>query len=115
MPTTAYPSATAEITERRRQMTPRIHDAAEQLSRPVVADGALDDKTRQLISVAAAHVMRCQHCIQSQTRIALRNGACERELMETVSVAEEIWAGRAHDHSTPSMDTAAHAHGPRCG
>lgn len=115
MTTTAYPPANAEITQRRRQLTPGIHDVAQQLSRPVVADGALDDKTRQLISVAAAHVMQCQHCIQSQTRIALRTGACERELMQTVSVAEEIWAGRAHDHSTPSMDTAAHAHGPRGG
>ncbi len=115
MPTTAYPPTPAEITPRRRQMTPGIDDAVQRLGRPVVAEGALDDKTRQLISVAAAHVMQCQHCIQSQTRIALRAGACERELMETVSVAEEIWAGRAHDHSTPSMGTAAHAHRRRGG
>jgi AhpD family alkylhydroperoxidase len=100
MTTTACPPANAEITERRRQLIAGVHGAVQRLSRPVVADGALDDKTRQLISVAAAHVMQCQHCIRSQTRIALRTGATEREVTEAVSVAEEIWAGRAHDHST---------------
>jgi hypothetical protein len=58
-----YPPANAEIAERRKQLAPSIHDAFQEFSRQVFADGALDDKTKQLIAVAVAHVTQCPYYI----------------------------------------------------
>jgi AhpD family alkylhydroperoxidase len=43
----------------------------------VVADGALDEKTKQLVAVAVAHVTQCPYCIPGHTKAALRKGADE--------------------------------------
>jgi AhpD family alkylhydroperoxidase len=107
------PPATAEIAERRKQLAPETHDAFQKFSRQVFAAGALDEKTKQLIAVAVAHVTQCPYCIQGHTKAALRKGAGERELMEAIWVAAEMRAGGAYAHSTLVLETAGHAHGPR--
>jgi AhpD family alkylhydroperoxidase len=108
-----YPPDTTEIAERRKQLAPGAHDAFQQFSREVFADGALDKKTKQLIAVAVAHVTQCPYCIQGHTKAALRKGASEQELMEAIWVAAEMRAGGAYAHSTLALETARHAHGPR--
>jgi AhpD family alkylhydroperoxidase len=106
-----YPPASAEIAERRKLLAPGVHDAFQEFSRQVFADGALDTKSKQLIAVAVAHVTQCPYCIQGHTKAALRRGASEHELMEAIWVAAEM--GGAYAHSTLALDTASHHHGPR--
>lgn len=113
MTQTIYPPATAEIAERRKQLAPGIHDAFQEFSRQVFADGALDAKTKQLIAVAVAHVTQCPYCIQAHTKAALRKGASEQQLMEAIWVAAEMRAGGAYAHSTLALETAGHVHGQR--
>jgi AhpD family alkylhydroperoxidase len=108
-----YPPATAEIAERRKQLAPGIHDAFQEFSRQVFADGALDTKTKQLIAVAAAHVTQCPYCIRAHTKAALRRGATEHELMEAIWVAAEMRAGGAYAHANVALDAAGHATSPR--
>ena len=108
-----YPPDTTETAERRKQLAPEAHDAFQQFSRAVFADGALDKKTKQLIAVAVAHVTQCPYCIQGHTKAALRKGASEQELMEAIWVAAEMRAGGAYAHSTLALETASHAYGPR--
>lgn len=108
-----YPPASAEIAARRKQLAPAIHDAFQEFSRQVFADGALDQKTKQLIAVAVAHVTQCPYCIQGHTKAALRKGAGEHELMEAIWVAAEMRAGGAYAHSTLALETAGHVHGPQ--
>jgi len=108
-----YPQADGELAERRKQLAPGTHDAFQEFSRQVFADGALDKKTKQLIAVAVAHVTQCPYCIQAHTNAALRKGASEQELMEAIWVAAEMRAGGAYAHSTLALETARHAHGPR--
>jgi AhpD family alkylhydroperoxidase len=107
-----YPSANARIAEQRQQLAPGIHDAFQEFSRQVFADGALDGKTKQLIAVAVAHVTQCPYCIQGHTKAALRKGASEQELMEAIWVAAEMRAGGAYAHSTLALDTVGQARGP---
>ena len=113
MTQTVYPQPDAQIAERRKQLAPGIHDAFQEFSRQVFADGALDEKTKQLIAVAVAHVTQCPYCIRGHTKAALRKGADERELMEAIWVAAEMRAGGAYAHSTLALDAAGHANGPR--
>jgi AhpD family alkylhydroperoxidase len=110
---TDYPQPDAQIAERRKQLAPGMHDAFQEFSRQVFADGALDEKAKQLIAVAVAHVTQCPYCIRGHTKAALRKGADERELMEAIWVAAELRAGGAYAHSTLALDVAGHANGPR--
>ena len=69
-----YLPPSAQIAERRKQLAPGIHDAFQEFSRQVFADGALDEKTKQLIAGAVAHVTQCRTASKA-TKAALRKGA----------------------------------------
>ncbi len=105
-----YPPATAEIYNRRKELTPHTHEAFEAFSRAVFAEGALPEKTKQLIAVAIAHVTQCPYCIQGHTKLAHRKGATDAEIMEAVWVAAEMRAGGAYAHSTLALDVLAKEH-----
>ncbi|OBG04450.1 carboxymuconolactone decarboxylase family protein [Mycolicibacter sinensis] len=105
-----YPPATAEIYNRRKELTPHTHEAFEAFSRAVFAEGALPEKTKQLIAVAVAHVTQCPYCIQGHTKLAHRKGATDAEIMEAVWVAAEMRAGGAYAHSTLALDVLANEH-----
>src|SRR4051795_1128520 len=113
MTQTVYPQPDARIAERRKQLAPGIHDAFQEFTRQGFAGGGLDEKTKQHIAVAVAHVTQCPYCIRGHTKAALRKGADERELMEAIWVAAEMRAGGACAHSTLALDAAGHANGPR--
>ena len=103
MPEPMYPAATPEIAARRRQLAPEVNDAFESFSRAVFADGALPQKTKQLIAVAVAHVTQCPYCITGHTKLARRTGASPEEIMEAIWVASEMRAGGAYAHSTLAL------------
>jgi AhpD family alkylhydroperoxidase len=106
MDETVYPVVTSELVQRRKELAPATHDAFQAFSRQVFAAGALDEKTKQVIAVAVAHVTQCPYCIRGHTRAALRKGASEAELMEAIWVASEMRAGGAYAHSILALDTA---------
>ena len=70
----------------------------------VFKEGALDEKTKQIIAVAVAHVTQCPYCIKGHTKIALRKGATNEELMEAIWVASEMRAGGAYAHAAIALD-----------
>ncbi len=102
-----YPPATAEIGKRRRELAPEVNDAFERFSHAVFRDGALPEKTKQLIAVAVAHVTQCPYCIAGHTRLASRKGATDQEIMEAIWVAAEMRAGGAYAHSTVALHNLA--------
>ena len=100
-----YPAATPELASRRKELAPEINEAFEHFSRAVFTDGALPEKTKQLIAVAVAHVTQCPYCIKGHTELATRKGASPEEIMEAIWVAAEMRAGGASAHSTIAMHT----------
>src|SRR4051794_14513105 len=99
-----YPPATSQIAHRRRELAPAVNDAFQAFSREVFADGALPEKTKQLIAVAVAHVTQCPYCIRGHTKLAVRAGATDEEIMEAIWVAAEMRAGAAYAHSALALD-----------
>lgn len=99
-----YPQATPEMSRRRKALAPEIHEAFEQFSRQVFADGALPEATKQLIAVAVAHVTQCPYCIRGHSRLARRSGASDEQIMEAVWVASEMRAGAAYAHAALALD-----------
>jgi AhpD family alkylhydroperoxidase len=102
-----YHPTTPEIAARRKELAPHIHDAFEAFSRAVFAEGALPEKTKQLLAVAVAHTTQCPYCIRGHTRLARRKGASDAEIMEAVWVAAEMRAGAAYAHSTLALEELA--------
>lgn len=98
-----YHPTTPEIAARRKELAPGIHDAFENFSRAVFAEGALPEKTKQLIAVAVAHTTQCPYCITGHTRLARRQGATPEEIMEAIWVAAEMRAGGAYAHATLAL------------
>jgi AhpD family alkylhydroperoxidase len=99
-----YPAATRDLAARRAELAPATQDAFEAFSRQVFAEGALSEKTKQLIAVAVAHVTQCPYCIRGHVSGARREGASEQELMEAIWVAAEMRAGGAFAHSILALD-----------
>lgn len=102
-----FPAASRESAERRKALAPRPAEAFRAFSQSVFADGALPEKTKQLIAVAVAHVTQCPYCIRGHTRTALQRGATPEEIMEAIWVAAEMRAGAAYAHSALAMEAVA--------
>jgi AhpD family alkylhydroperoxidase len=107
MSESVYHPTTPQIAKRRKQLAPNVHEAFEHFSRTAFADGALPEKTKQLIAVAVAHVTQCPYCIQGHTKLARRKGNSEEEIMEAIWVAAEMRAGGAYAHSTLALHAMA--------
>lgn len=99
-----YPQVTKELAEKKAALAPRNIEAWRNFSRTVFEEGALPEKTKQLIAVAVAHVTQCPYCIRSHTKTAMRKGASKEEIMEAIWIAAEMRAGAAYAHATIAMD-----------
>jgi AhpD family alkylhydroperoxidase len=104
MPDAMYPSSTRELAQKRRELSPETEAAFQAFSQTVFAEGALPAKIKQIIAVAVAHVTQCPYCIKGHTKVALRHGATEKELIEAIWVAAEMRAGGAYAHSVLAIE-----------
>jgi AhpD family alkylhydroperoxidase len=74
---------------------PDIKEALGSLDKAAASKKALDDKTRELISLAVAATTRCDACISIHSKEALKAGASRDEVLEALSVAIGMNAGAA--------------------
>jgi AhpD family alkylhydroperoxidase len=99
-----YPKLSKELFDERTALAPEIMEAWRNFSKTVFKEGALPEKTKQLIAVAVAHVTQCPYCIRSHTKQALQKGASKQEIMEAIWVASEMRAGAAYAHAGIAVD-----------
>lgn len=111
MDSSMYPTPSAELARKRRELAPKQLEAFRNFSAAVFADGALPNVTKQLIAVAVAHTTQCPYCIKGHTEEALKHGATEAQIMEAIWVAAEMRAGGAYAHSNLALDVM-HQHQP---
>lgn len=104
-----YPEATAENTRKKADLAPNQIKTWRKFSRSVFKEGVLDEKTKQLIAVAVAHVTQCPYCIKAHTPQAMKAGASKEEIMEAVWVAAEMRAGAAYAHATIALEAMEEA------
>lgn len=64
----------------------------------------LDEKTRQLISLAVAVTTRCDGCIAFHSRAAAKSGATPEEVAEALGVAVAMNAGAALVFSARALE-----------
>lgn len=75
-----YPAATAENAKKKADLAPKQIEAWRTFSRTVFKEGVLDEKTKQLIAVAVAHVTQCPYCIKAHVPQAMRKGHPKKKL-----------------------------------
>ncbi|AEM71667.1 alkylhydroperoxidase like protein, AhpD family [Allomuricauda ruestringensis DSM 13258] len=97
-------SKETELAQKKADLAPNQVEAWRKFSRTVFKEGVLDEKTKQLIAVAVAHVTQCPWCIKAHTPLALRKGASKEEIMEAIWVAAEMRAGAAYSHANIAME-----------
>lgn len=104
MPDLRYPRATRAHVELRRRLAPEPDAAFKTFSDAVFKDGALDQRSKQLIAVAVAHVTQCPWCMEGHVKAARRAGASPEQIMEAIWVAAEMRAGATFAHATKTLD-----------
>lgn len=98
------PENTRELAEKKAALSTKNIEAWRNFSKTIFEAGALDEKTKQIIAIAVAHVTQCPYCIRAHTSQALRKGASQEEIMEAIWIAAEMRAGAAYAHGTIAMD-----------
>lgn len=99
-----FPPATPEMSKNRADFAPDQVKAFRNFNKEVFKEGALDEKTKQLIAVASSHITQCPYCIKGHTKQAKQKGATNEEIMEAIWVASEMRAGGAYAHAALALD-----------
>jgi len=99
-----FPPTTSTMSKKRADLAPDQAEAFRNFSKEVFKEGALDEKTKQLIAVASAHITQCPYCIKGHTKQAKGKGATNEEIMEAIWVASEMRAGAAYAHAALALD-----------
>jgi AhpD family alkylhydroperoxidase len=81
------------------QLVPETMQALVEVNDKVFQEGALSTKTKELIAIAVAHATGCAYCIDIHTKNAMRQGATEEEVAETILVGVAMRASAALSHS----------------
>lgn len=82
---------------------PKMVEAYVSLEKAAEAE-ALDEKTRELISIAVAITTRCESCISLHAENALKAGATESEIAGALATAISMNAGAAYTYALRALE-----------
>ena len=79
---------------------PEVAKAFADMRDATYKEGALDVKTKELISIASSVLMRCEKCTEIHIERAKKNGATDEQIAETIACAMFVAAGSQLSWST---------------
>lgn len=77
-----------------------------QLHKAAMADGALSTKVKELIALAIGINVRCDGCIVSHVRSAVKAGATREEIAEAIGVSVLMGGGPATVYGAKALEAA---------
>lgn len=80
--------------------SPEALAAFQALDKAALGEGAIPKKYKELMALAVALTTQCPYCLEIHKGEAIKAGATEQELSETVFVATALRAGAALTHGT---------------
>lgn len=69
------------------EILPELNRAMANAYKIAWRDGALDKKTKEIIAVVVASVLRCKHCTENHLEKAIKAGATKKQIAEAIGVA----------------------------
>jgi AhpD family alkylhydroperoxidase len=98
-----------------RKAQPEVMKGFSQMAQAALKTEALDTKTKELIALAISVAVRCDACITFHAKAAVKEGASDQELAETMGMAIYMGAGPSVMYAAQAMEAAqqwrAQAHG----
>lgn len=73
-------------------------------NKAVMSEGAIPVKYKELIALGVALTTQCNYCLEIHKGEALKAGASQEEIAETVMIASALRAGAALTHGTQILD-----------
>lgn len=86
-----------------RKSSPEILDGFMAMHKVAMEEGALEVKVKEMMALSISISSRCDGCIASHAKAALRAGATREELIETINVALMMGGGPAVIYGTQAL------------
>lgn len=94
------------LTRELRSLQPEVMKAFAEMSRAASGAGALDTRTKELVALGISVAVRCDPCIAYHTRAAVKAGASEAEIAETLGMAIYMGAGPSVMYAAKALEAA---------
>ena len=107
MANTSYPDLTNAISKQIGQLrkdTPNTMNGFSAMAKSAMSDGALDEKTKELVAMGISIALRCDGCIGFHTKTLIRLGATREEFEEALGVAIYMGGGPSVMYAAQAMD-----------
>jgi AhpD family alkylhydroperoxidase len=101
-----YKALTKDIAEyagKLKKAAPEAMNGFYAMSKGATSDGALDEKTKELIALAIGVATRCDGCIGFHTKALRRLGATEEEIAETMAMCVYMGGGPSLMYAADAM------------
>lgn len=101
-----YPNQTDSIKAVLRdlkKLSPDMMKAYSELHKSVLKPGVLSSKTKELIALGISIQIRCDACIGFHVKDALKAGATQEEIIETIDVAVLMGGGPSLMYATEAL------------
>ena len=90
--------------------TPELEKHFAAFSKKALEEGALSAKMKELVAAALSIAVKCEPCLEHHLNQALRKGAGEREIAETLGVALLMVGGPAAAWPMKTVDKVLQKH-----
>ncbi|MDR0996373.1 MAG: carboxymuconolactone decarboxylase family protein [Zoogloeaceae bacterium] len=101
-----YPAAAKRIGARLPALgkaIPSVLQGFQQMAKAANVDGALDNKTKELIALALGVAARCEGCLAFHAKALVELGATRAEVEETMGVAIYMGGGPSLMYATEAL------------
>lgn len=102
----SYPELTARISagmKPLRCVIPDVMQGFSAMAKAATKEGALDEKTKELIALAIGISTRCDGCIGFHTKALIRLGVTKEEFEETLGMAVYMGGGPSLMYAADAM------------
>lgn len=86
---------------------PELMKAFGQMAQAALKTEALDTKTKELIALAISVAVRCDACITYHAKAAVKAGASDAEIGETMGMAVYMGAGPSVMYAAQAMEATS--------
>ncbi len=104
---TSYPNLTNAISKQVGQLRkdlPNTMKGFSELAQSATSDGALDEKSKELVAMGIAIALRCDGCIGFHTKSLIRLGVTRQEFEEALGIAVYMGGGPALMYAAQALD-----------
>lgn len=89
-----------------RGLQPEVMQAFGQMAKAATTSNALDTRTKELIALGISVATRCEPCIAYHAKAAVKAGATEAEVAETLGLAVYMGAGPSAMYAAKALEAA---------